>query len=48
MNFTNELKAMFGRMQYYYNRADECALNKQIINLIHVENKKMTISKAFC
>lgn len=47
MNLT-EFKALFDRMQYYYNRADECALNKQTINLIHLEKKKMTIFKAFC
>lgn len=26
MNLSNELKVILGRTQYFYNRADECAL----------------------
>lgn len=32
MNLSNEVKAILGRIKYFYNRADECALNKQTTN----------------
>lgn len=34
MKLTNKLKAVFGRLQYYDDRANKCVLNKQAINLM--------------